>query len=234
MMVKNLRVIIIVDNEPGAGLRNSWGFSAYIEADKYRILFDADTHPDILEYNIAKLRINLDKVDFAVLSHHHHDHYGGFKYVGRAVKGLTIYTPPGETNYLSEWGLKPIINYSTRKINDDIWIIGPIKTGLWGIYEEALAVKLDYEGLVMLVGCSHPGVDNLAMEAYSKIGSKIYWVVGGFHSPSSRTLDNLARLSKYISPAHCSGYNAKKYVREVYPEKYIHVYTGFTKDLPLK
>lgn len=233
-MVEKLDVTIIVDNMPGEGLKNSWGFSAYIVSDSFRILFDADTDLNVVKYNVEKLGIPLLNTDFAVLSHHHHDHYGGFKYIGEVVPGLKIYVPPGEIGYLSEWGLNPVVNTATNKLMEDVWIVGPLKSGVWGIYEEALAIRIDDEGLLLAVGCSHPGVDNLAYEIYEKTGYTIYWVVGGYHSPSSTTLDRLARISRYISPAHCSGEEAKRYVRAKYPEKYIDVYTGYRITLPFK
>ncbi len=72
-----LTVTILVENTtpPGTGLIPEDGFSAYIEADGTRILFDTGQSGIFLE-NAKKLGINL-KPDYIVLSHGHRDHTGG-------------------------------------------------------------------------------------------------------------------------------------------------------------
>lgn len=39
-------------------------------------------------------------------------------------------------------------------------------------------------------------------------------------------MDKLAEMSRYIAPAHCSGDEAKEYIRRKYRDKYINVRTG--------
>ena len=52
------------------------GLSLYLETRGYKILFDAGQSSAFAE-NAKKLGINLDQVDFVVLSHGHYDHGGG-------------------------------------------------------------------------------------------------------------------------------------------------------------
>ena len=52
------------------------GFSAYIEADEKKILFDTGYSDAILK-NAAKMGIDLLDLDYIVLSHGHFDHTGG-------------------------------------------------------------------------------------------------------------------------------------------------------------
>jgi len=220
------KIIILVDNVPGEGLLNSWGFSAYIETSEYRILFDADTDPSVLKYNIDALGINVNNLSFCVLSHHHGDHYGGFRYIGSVLPGIKVYVPIDSSEYLRRWGLEPIVVSQPMRISDDIWLTGTLKSWRWGISEQALAIYVEDKGLIVLVGCSHPGVDRLAEVARKISGKDIYLVIGGFHSPSRKSLDNLAKISRFISPCHCSGEHAKEYVRERYPEKFFPARTG--------
>ena len=84
-MVAWVKITILDDNTPAEGLLSEWGFSAYVETPKFRILFDADTDPRVIEYNANALNVDLTKLDYAVLSHHHGDHYGGFEYIGRKM-----------------------------------------------------------------------------------------------------------------------------------------------------
>ncbi len=221
-MVSFLRLTVINDNEPGKGLRNEWGWSILVESDKWRILFDADTNPRVVEYNTKKLGIELETLDFAFLSHYHRDHYGGFSYVGRIAPGLRIYVPPGEKEVLEAWALRPVEVYGGGRIAEDVWSSGP----LGFIMEQAMGIEVDGLGVVVIVGCSHPGVDVLARNLRDLIHREVYMVIGGFHSPSKRTLDNLAKITKYIYPAHCTGELAKGYIKRNYREKYGEIKTG--------
>ena len=219
-----MRLVVLVDNEPGPGLRSDWGWSAYIEYRGSRILFDADTDPGVLEYNARRLGVDLGSLDYAVLSHHHFDHYGGFETVARHAPGLRVYVPPSGGERLRAWGLDVVVVDSPRQVSTGAWIV-PLRAGL-GLYEQALALVLRGRGLVVVVGCSHPGPDRLAEEASKTTGLPVYWVIGGFHGPSRRVLDRLASIAQRLSPAHCSGEEAKRYLREHYPDKYLGVRTG--------
>ena len=54
-----------------------WGFSAMIEADGQRILFDTGSRENTVMQNAKELKINLDNIDNVFLSHNHKDHTGG-------------------------------------------------------------------------------------------------------------------------------------------------------------
>ena len=52
------------------------GLSLFIETGKHKILFDTGASGAFVE-NAQKLGVNLDEVEFCVLSHGHYDHGGG-------------------------------------------------------------------------------------------------------------------------------------------------------------
>ena len=54
-----------------------WGFSAIIEADGQRILFDTGSRGNTVFRNAKELNINLDNIENVFLSHNHKDHTGG-------------------------------------------------------------------------------------------------------------------------------------------------------------
>ncbi len=226
-----VRLTVLVDNEPGPGLRSSWGLSILVERGDRRYLFDADTEPEVLEYNVRVLGVDLGSLEFALLSHPHSDHYGGFELVGRVAPGLTVYTPRGSgrvARLLRSWGLRPVEVGDAAWLAEGVGTTGPLEGTYMGrgIPEQAMVVESG-NGAVILVGCSHPGVDNLVAAAVEKLGVKPVLVIGGFHGPSREVLDRLASLVEgKICPIHCSGEEAKRYVATRYPDKYCEARSG--------
>ncbi len=227
-MVKSLRLTVINDNVGTEGLKNDWGWSVLLESEKWRILFDADTEPEVIEHNDRVMGLNLKNLDYGFLSHYHGDHYGGFQYIGKITQNLRVFTPSSSYKILEKWNLNVVEVEKPMKLMDDVWSTGPMGF----VREQALGIKVDSLGLIVIVGCSHPGVDSLAYKLKILSGEDVYLTIGGFHSPSKRRLDNLAKISKYITPAHCSGEEAKNYVKSKYREKFIEVRTGSKITLP--
>src|SRR4029077_17906672 len=62
-------------------MTKGWGFSALVEHDGKRILFDSGNNAEIFEHNVKALGVDLTKIDFAVISHRHSDHATGVKYL---------------------------------------------------------------------------------------------------------------------------------------------------------
>lgn len=66
------------------------GLSIYIEADGKKILFDAGATGLVME-NARALGVDLADIDFAVVSHGHYDHTGGFPAFCRINEKAPIY-----------------------------------------------------------------------------------------------------------------------------------------------
>ena len=87
------RVTILYDAfGNSAAMTKAWGFSALVEYDGKRILFDTGGNAEILEHNVKALGVNLSKLDFVVLSHRHSDHISGLNYLLRVNPKVKIYT----------------------------------------------------------------------------------------------------------------------------------------------
>lgn len=225
--IKALEITVLNDNEPGSGLKNDWGWSAIIESDQWKILFDADTRPDVIEKNSRILGIDLNNIDFAFLSHYHLDHYGGFEYIGKIKKNLRVYTPE-KNAILENFGLEPVALDHETMLYEHVYSTGPLK----GFFIREHGLVIEGDGFnVLMVGCSHPGIENLVMKA-REIAGYLYLTIGGFHGPSRSQIDRVAMESRYISPAHCSGDDAKNYVKSKYIEKYVGVRTGSRIRIP--
>jgi 7,8-dihydropterin-6-yl-methyl-4-(beta-D-ribofuranosyl)aminobenzene 5'-phosphate synthase len=82
--VKALQITVLSTTLAPVG-EGEWGFSALVEADGQRILFDTGLEPDTVLHNTKTLGIELDAIPSVVLTHHHYDHVGGLMTLRRAV-----------------------------------------------------------------------------------------------------------------------------------------------------
>lgn len=77
-MDKGIKFKFLMENKTdNPGILAEHGLSIYIEACGKRILFDAGA-TDIFVKNAEMMNVDLSDVDFAVVSHGHYDHTGGF------------------------------------------------------------------------------------------------------------------------------------------------------------
>ena len=68
--MKVVITILVENSTPSPALIGEYGFSALIEVDDYRILFDTGS-AQALYYNATQLGIDLTRVDALVISHGH-------------------------------------------------------------------------------------------------------------------------------------------------------------------
>jgi 7,8-dihydropterin-6-yl-methyl-4-(beta-D-ribofuranosyl)aminobenzene 5'-phosphate synthase len=76
-IVKHLKITILSTMLAQAGI-GEWGFSALVEADSNKILFDAGGHERTVLENAKELNIDLSNVPVLILSHWHDDHTTGW------------------------------------------------------------------------------------------------------------------------------------------------------------
>lgn len=100
-----------------------------------------------------------------------------------------------------------------------------------------LSLSLNTEkGQVVIVGCSHSGVERIVEQAKQTAGDSIELVYGGFHLlPFDRTkTEEIARYLKEtlgarrVAPAHCSGHLAFKIFSDLYRTDYLFAGLGET------
>jgi 7,8-dihydropterin-6-yl-methyl-4-(beta-D-ribofuranosyl)aminobenzene 5'-phosphate synthase len=204
------------DNEAKPGFEKGWGFSCLIELEDEKILFDTGWDGNVLLSNMRKFGIRPGEVKRVVLSHAHWDHIGGLPHVRR--REMHVYVPHSFSRRLrnelaSRFNLHEVKN--AQKIREGVWTTGELGKG---IKEQSLVVET-IKGLVVIAGCSHPGVRNI-FSAASKFG-KIWGVVGGMHGfKDYEVLEGLG----LIVPAHCT-VNKKK-IAELFPETYVEGKAG--------
>jgi len=83
--VKSLRIEVLstmLDSGAGVG---EWGFSAVVDVDGRRILFDTGGRPETVLKNAAELHVDLSNIPDVILSHHHPDHTSGLLPLRKSV-----------------------------------------------------------------------------------------------------------------------------------------------------
>ena len=70
-------------NAKGSG---EWGYSALIEVDGRKILFDTGAKPETVLQNAREMDIDLSDVQDVLLSHNHWDHIGGLLTLRKELK----------------------------------------------------------------------------------------------------------------------------------------------------
>jgi 7,8-dihydropterin-6-yl-methyl-4-(beta-D-ribofuranosyl)aminobenzene 5'-phosphate synthase len=89
----DINITILAENSAAPGGIGEWGFSALVEADGKRVLFDTGAGTAAL-MNAATLKTDLGHIDAIVLSHGHYDHTGGLYEVLDRTGPVTVYAHP--------------------------------------------------------------------------------------------------------------------------------------------
>jgi 7,8-dihydropterin-6-yl-methyl-4-(beta-D-ribofuranosyl)aminobenzene 5'-phosphate synthase len=88
--VHALKVTVLVTNLGGDPYEGDgeWGYSALVEVDGHKILYDTGLSADLVLRNAKALKIDLSDVEDVVLSHNHYDHVGGLMALRRELSKI--------------------------------------------------------------------------------------------------------------------------------------------------
>lgn len=122
----------------------------------------------------------------------------------------------------------------TTEIAPGIWLIALVSdaTGTKELKELSLAVGTP-DGVVLVVGCSHPGIEKI-VEAAAAINPKIHYVLGGFHlvTAPDETITSVATSLRdkwkveNIAPGHCTGEPTFAALIEAFGDRYVYAGVG--------
>jgi len=213
-----MKITIVYDNcVRKQWLKAGWGFSCLIEIeDSPPLLFDTGADGATLLHNMKQLGIDPRHIGTIVISHAHGDHTGGLRSILQINKHADIYLPASYLARLPE--RKVTLVSQPSQISETVFSTGELK-GM----EQSLVLKTG-KGIVIVAGCSHPGVGKI-MDAASQFG-KIYGIVGGLHG-----FHNFSRLKSLslICPCHCTQYKSE--IRRLFPEQCVAGGAGLELEL---
>jgi 7,8-dihydropterin-6-yl-methyl-4-(beta-D-ribofuranosyl)aminobenzene 5'-phosphate synthase len=202
-----VEIQILYDNtSTRPDLKADWGFAALVHAGGHRVLLDTGANGGIFLGNLQAMGAEPASIEHLVISHEHTDHTGGVDPLLKLNPKITVHRPRlGQGPFQVTPGI-----YSTGTLP------GPAA-------EQALVVETA-KGLVVITGCSHPGVVAL-VEAAEKQRStnSVRLLVGGFHllNMDAGQIQGIIGRLKQLNvaqavAAHCSGDLAIKMFREAF------------------
>jgi 7,8-dihydropterin-6-yl-methyl-4-(beta-D-ribofuranosyl)aminobenzene 5'-phosphate synthase len=254
-----------------ATMKKDWGFSALIEYDGKRVLFDTGNNADIFAHNVEAKAVDLRQLDFAIVSHRHGDHTSGLNHLLKINPTVKIYAPqenfgvfgaalPGSF-YRRNESLPQDMRYFDGRAPETLRFGSPwpegnftwvakttevvpgfhliLLNGTWGVDLEVKEISLAIDtpdGIVLIVGCSHPTIEKIIEAAQNAINKPIHLVLGGTHLLPAN--DDQIRSTAtslrdkwsvhYIAPVHCTGEPAFAILKESFGDRYIYAGLGTT------
>jgi 7,8-dihydropterin-6-yl-methyl-4-(beta-D-ribofuranosyl)aminobenzene 5'-phosphate synthase len=95
------------------------------------------------------------------------------------------------------------------------------------------------EGVVVVAGCSHPGIERI-VQAATRVDRRVHMVFGGFHLPAATdqeigriaaALHDTYRVDR-VAPGHCTGEPAFYLFKGVWKDRYTYAGVGSVISIP--
>jgi 7,8-dihydropterin-6-yl-methyl-4-(beta-D-ribofuranosyl)aminobenzene 5'-phosphate synthase len=146
--------------------------------------------------------------------------------------------PPETLRFGSPW---PGANFTwvskTTEIAPGFYLI--LLNGTWGVDLEVKEISLAIDtpdGIVLIVGCSHPTIEKVVEAARSATNKPIHLVLGGTHllPANDGQISTIAASLRdglsvhFIAPAHCTGEPAFAILKESFGDRYLYAGLGTT------
>jgi 7,8-dihydropterin-6-yl-methyl-4-(beta-D-ribofuranosyl)aminobenzene 5'-phosphate synthase len=146
-------------------------------------------------------------------------------------------TPPEIIHMGAAW---PDANFrlidTTIEIASGIYLIALVsdKPGTLEVRELSLAIRTP-DGLMLVVGCSHPGIEKIVQAAVA-IDPHIHIIAGGFHLVVTTDADIEKLISslrdtykvEYVAPGHCTGEPAFAALKKAFGDHFLYAGLGTT------
>lgn len=150
--------------------------------------------------------------------------------------------PPEVLKFGAAWPTANIVLVDkTTEVAPGVRLIAQVSdaAGTKELKELSLAINTP-DGIVLIVGCSHPGIEAIVAEAAAS-NPRIRFIAGGFHlvaAPDAAIDKVVAALHdtykvERIAPGHCSGEHTFSTIKQVFGEKYQYAGVGTVVQIPV-
>ena len=254
-----MRIVTLMENTScREDLFFEHGLSLYIETGDHKILFDAGQSAAFAE-NAETLGVDLQRVDFAVLSHGHYDHGGGLgKFLeinGQAPVYVSAHAFAPHFSRNGYIGLETSLQDSNRiilvsettELAEGITLYrldcGPMDTAGLEMEEAGIRKPDDFRHeqyllleeagkRILISGCSHKGILNI-MEAFQPD-----ILVGGFHFMKitdeawlKAAAEILLSYDTVYYTGHCTGQTQYDYLKSIMGDRLHYLSTGSVVEI---
>jgi 7,8-dihydropterin-6-yl-methyl-4-(beta-D-ribofuranosyl)aminobenzene 5'-phosphate synthase len=225
---------VVFDNFPFLdGCETSWGYSCLVEIPGTAILFDTGMHGSILMSNMERLGIDPGAIDIVVLSHEHGDHVGGLRGFLDANRDVSVYIPntfgAEVRGTLSKYDIESVDVAGPVEIVPGVMSCGVMSEV---ISEQSISIQTD-RGSIVITGCAHPGIVEIAARARELNGCNPLLVMGGWHlrgmskSKVEAIIEAFDEMGvRYVAPSHCTGEEAIAAFEQAYGERFVAAGAG--------
>ena len=145
--------------------------------------------------------------------------------------------PPEKMKFGAAWhGVNFELIQKTTEIAPGIYLISLVSDKSPTLELRELSLALDTpDGMVLVVGCSHPGIERI-VEAATKINKRIHLIAGGLHMVVTedpeiqRVVTSLHDTwhVEYMAPGHCTGEPAFAALKKTFGDHYLYAGLGST------
>ncbi len=208
-----MKVTVLIENSSQCELAKEHGLSLLIETENKKILLDSGCS-NLFANNANKLNIDLSDVDFAVLSHGHYDHSGGFDTFFERNKNALLYAKEGaDGKYYSQSGGIHEIGVPQRVLDfsDRIAYVSDNREISEGVY---------------LIGHNTPDLQKIGEKVKLYKGKNGEIVPDDFAHEQSLVFDTAKGLVIFNSCSHGTVENILCEVRDYFGDKPIYAYIG--------
>lgn len=210
-----MRATILVDNLPARGLEAEWGLAVYVEYEGHTVLLDTGAS-GLFAQNAKALGLDLEAVEFGVLSHAHWDHSDGMDTFFRQNLTAPFYLRQGcgETCY--------------DKTPEGLRYEG-IRPGLLAEFSPRIRyVTGDFSPLpgVTLVPHKTPGLEKRGLAANMYRWEGGMWIPDDYSHEQSLVFETEQGLVILNSCCHGGADNIVREVADTFPGRPIHAILG--------